>query len=147
MSLEDPLRAGFRSSIKLLDNQRRMLADAGADAAVVASLEAIIRHLHKIPEHQIERILGRAKGKPNQGEREKAIREASELSLDEIERRLDRENISRSELEAIAIGRFHVPRGSMRSLSNISRLRQKIETLVQNERMHATIADVANASR
>jgi hypothetical protein len=127
--------------------QRKALVEAGAAREVVSGLEAIIRHLHRMPEHQILRMLGRAKGRSGQQEQERAIEAASRLSLDDVERKLADEEISRLELEALAIGRFHVPRGSMRSLRNISILREKLETLVQNERMHATIANVAGAAR
>jgi hypothetical protein len=144
---DDPIRNGFRAAIKILDMQKRALVEAGAAIEVVSGLEAIIRHLNRMPEHQVLRLLGRAKGKTGQQEQERAIEAASALSLDDVERRLADEETSRLELEALAIGRFHVPRGSMRSLRNISILRQKLETLVQNERMHATIADIAGASR
>ena len=144
---DDSLRNGLRSAIKIVDAQRRALIEAGAQAEVVSALEAIIRHLHRMPEHQIQRMLGRGKGKTGRQEQERAIEAASTLSLDDVERLLAHEETSRFELEALAIGRFHVPRGSMRSLRNISILREKLETLVQNERMHATIADVAGAAR
>jgi hypothetical protein len=147
MTGNDPLLSGFRAAVKILDGQRRMLTDAGADADIIKGFEAIVRHLHRMPEHQITRLLGREKEGGSHLAREKAIRDAQTLSLEEVDSRLYSENVSRSELEAIAIGRFHVPRGSMRSLRNMDLLRQKIQTLVENERMHATIADVAKTAR
>jgi len=47
--------------------------------------------------------------------------------------------IARKDLEFIAIQRFGVPRGSMRSFSNRQMLVDELRTLISNERVHETI--------
>jgi hypothetical protein len=64
-------------------------------------------------------------------------------SLSEIEQLVNRVDLSRKDLEHIAIQRFSVPRGSMRSFSNRQMLLDKLHSLISNERTHETISSVA----
>ncbi|MGO9304923.1 MAG: hypothetical protein ACLP3R_14730, partial [Candidatus Korobacteraceae bacterium] len=65
---------------------------------------------------------------------------------DEILKLLNNEETPRSDLEQIAIVRFSVPSGSMRSFSNKRMLVDKLRTLVENERAHETIGEVARGN-
>jgi hypothetical protein len=67
----------------------------------------------------------------------------SKLSLDELERLANDEATPRKDLECVAIQRFKVPRGSMRSYSNRRMLVDKLRVLISNERAHTTIDTVA----
>ena len=73
--------------------------------------------------------------------------EVAQLSLEQIERLVADEKTSRKTLEAIAIERFQVPRGTMRSFASIGMLKEKLTTLVQNERAHRTISSMAQHPR
>jgi hypothetical protein len=64
-------------------------------------------------------------------------------SLDDIGMLVNDEATGRKLLEQIAIERFSVPRGSMRSFSNKQILVDKLRTLIENERAHDTIGEVA----
>ncbi len=64
-------------------------------------------------------------------------------SLDDLEKLVNDEATPRKDLEKIAIQRFSVPRGSMRSFSNKQMLVDKLRTLIGNERTHETIGAVA----
>jgi hypothetical protein len=109
-------------------------------------LSAIIRHLYRLPDHQIDRLFG-VRDTTRSRDREKQIKEAAEFSIEQIEQKIASDDSTRAELEAIAIGRFHVPKGSMRSMGNLERLREKLATFVQNEKTHATITELARNTR
>lgn len=137
----------FRAVVKIIDGQRRLLIEAGADSEVIYSFDALLRYLHRLPESQIDRIMNG--GRPSGDDRAKRdkIEAASQLSLSYVEEAVNNSEVTRSDLEAIAIGRFQVPKGSMRSLGNMDNLREKIRTLVQNERAHTTITEVARETK
>ena len=69
--------------------------------------------------------------------------ELRECSLDDIDKLVKDDATARKDLEFIAIKRFSVPRGSMRSFSNKQMLVDKLRTLIANERTHETIRTVA----
>ena len=64
-------------------------------------------------------------------------------SLDDIERLVSNDATPRKNLEFVAIQRFSVPRGSMRSFSNRRMLVDKLRALIDNERTHEAIREVA----
>lgn len=140
-------RESFKAAVRLIDGHRRQLQEAGANEELISSLSAIIRHLHRMPSFQIDRLYGVREPGDARQRLERAIQAAEHLSLLDIEQSIEREDIPRLELEAIAIGRFHVPRGSMRSLGNLDRLREKLRTFVQNEKTHAVISEVARNAK
>jgi hypothetical protein len=148
MSDEIYSAAKFRAAVRLMDGYRRLLNDANSDPELLNAYTAIVRYLHALPDYQIAKILGdKRAGSEARAKRDAAEAAASSFSLVEIENILNSEETTRVQLEAIAIGRFQVPRGSMRSLGNIDNLREKLSTLVQNERAHAAISDVARDSK
>jgi hypothetical protein len=69
--------------------------------------------------------------------------ELRKASLDDIDKLVCDDVTSRKDLEYIAIQRFSVPRGSMRSFSNRRMLVDKLRALIDNERTHETIGAVA----
>jgi len=66
-----------------------------------------------------------------------------ELSLNELEHFVESGQAKRKQLELIAIERFHVPRGSMRSFSSVDILKEKIISLIENEKAHISINHMA----
>ena len=64
-------------------------------------------------------------------------------SLDDLQSLVTNEQVSRKHLEQLAIERFSVPRGSMRSYSNRKMLVEKLRSLIDNERAHQIIGAVA----
>lgn len=147
MTTSKTLAQSIRIVFRTIDAQRRIMADSGADEQVLKAYTALVHYLFKLNDREIAIILGTASQKGRGSQRDEAISKAKDLSLDEVEKLLADPEASRSELEAIAIGRFHVPRGSMRSIGNIENLREKILTFIQNERTHATISEVAKQNR
>lgn len=137
-------RQSYKAAVRLLDGQRRLTEEAGANSELLDALSAIIRHLNKLPPSQIDKIFSVQKAADPERKWQAELR-AVDLSLDEIEHIVEDNDVTRRELEAIAIARFHVPRGSMRSLGNIDRLRDKLRTFVQNEKTHTTITEVAKS--
>jgi hypothetical protein len=141
----DPVDPGqFRAALRLIDGQRRLLQDAHADPAVLRAYEAIIRYLYKMPSGQLDRLLGRkqspSRARQNLDER---AADATDMPLSKVEHMLVDEAVTRTELEAVAIGRFNMPRGSMRSIGNIDHLKELIASFVHNERAHQSITEVA----
>lgn len=70
-----------------------------------------------------------------------------ELSIEEVTSIINDERVPRRLLEQIAIQRFGVPKGSMRKWGSKESLRDKISTMLRNERTHRTIGEVARQDR
>lgn len=70
-------------------------------------------------------------------------KEPSRLTIEESRTLVEDEGLGRKALERIAIERFAVPKGSMRSYPTIGALREKLMTLIRNDFAHHTIANVS----
>ena len=148
MTDEKLLLSKYREAVRILDAQRRLLIDAKSSPEIIETMGAIMRHLHGLSDIGIIKITGGARHKQTLKERpRKHAAEAAAMTLAEVEKALDNPKTSRTQLEAIAVGRFQVPSGSLRSLGALEQLREKIMTLVQNERAHETISSVAKEAR
>lgn len=134
----------FRVALRLMDAQRRVLQDAKADPELLRAFEAILRYLHRLPPAQLERLLGHPRSASKTREqRESEAHQVADIALSDVEKILKRETTTRSELEAIAVGRFSVPRGSLRSIGNAEQLKELIVSFVNNEKTHQSISEVA----
>lgn len=140
---DQPHRDSFKLALRFIDQQRKILVDARADSQILDGLTALVRHLYRLPDNQVDRIFGRKDSLHTKELKEVAIQAALEYSLEQVERLIDSPDTPRRELEAVAIGRFHVPRGSMRSMGNSDLLRERLRTFVLNERTHASISELA----
>jgi hypothetical protein len=120
-----------------------VLIEGGANPEVVRAYSAVIRRVARFSDADL------ASGDRKSSAKTRALdpKTLARLSLDEIQRLIDDDSTPRSTLEAIAIGRFDVPKGSMRSFSNIEQLRGKILTSIQNERTHEAIRSLARKGR
>lgn len=143
MTERETPRHKYRTVLRLLDNQRRYLADVKADEELVLILGAIVRHLSTLSERQIAQILESSKAPQSPGVRlAKLADEMVDLPLSKVLEMLRDEKTPRFMIEAIAVGRFRVPKGSLRSTGNLQQLRDKVLAMAQNERTHETIVEV-----
>ena len=138
----------YRKVLKILEQQRKTLTYADSDREIVETYSAVLKHLAQLS--QVEILELHTAAPKNRKVRRKTPEpsiEMDKLSLAEIEKLTTDESTPRKTLEEIATERFQVPRGSMRSFSNVQNLREKIITLVQNERAHQTISAIAQQKR
>jgi hypothetical protein len=136
-----PENRGSGSLLEVLTAHYRALVAARSDEILLRQYAVLLRFLRsgkgkflEAAAHAEERAVSR----PTLSEEE--LRRAS---LDDIARLVGDEATPRKDLEFIAIQRFSVPRGSMRSFSNRRMLVDKLLTLIANERTHETISAVA----
>jgi hypothetical protein len=130
--------------LRVLTAQYNALVAAGAGEPLLREYSALLR-FWRLNRDIVLRRATHATGHPEwtsslPSTSDEQLRSAS---LSEIEKLVNREDISRKELEHVAIQRFSVPRGSMRSFSNRQMLLDKLRTLIGNERTHQTISSVA----
>jgi len=131
--------------LKVLTAHYHALACARSDETVLKQYAALLRFLRSkhasfLEEHGKPKRTGTERPLLSPTINEDELRNAS---LDELERIVSDGGTSRKNLEFIAIQRFSVPRGSMRSFSNKQMLVDKLRTLIRNERTHETIGAVA----
>lgn len=131
--------------LRVLTAQYDTLRVARSDPALLDKFAALLKYPRSVNLDDMERILS-VQILPkisNTSSFDIANGPLADVSLDEIERIANNEATSRKELEQIAIQRFKVPKGSMRSFSTKDMLVEKILTLVRNERAHTIIGNVA----
>jgi hypothetical protein len=132
--------------VKVLTAHFKALVSAGSDATVLRQYSALLRSLKSgeckfLEEHP--RASGRADRHPPLPVF--SDEELRKMSLHAVEKLVNDPTVSRKALERIAIQRFSVPSGSMRSFSNTQMLLTKLRTLIENERAHEIISGVAQA--
>lgn len=138
----------FKALLKVLDAHRKSLESAEVPTMMLDLYAALLKSLHKLSDAQIALLLkSPSEFSPIRARKTITIPDVNAMTLEEIETLVVREDTPRKILEAVAIKRFHVPKGSMRSFQNIGLLREKLITRIQNERTHQTIRDVARQSR
>ena len=149
MRNESASSARLSRVLKFMELQSRSLAHTNAAQDIQLGYSAIIRYLGRLPESEIERLFAQSKSKKENVDlrQELMIGDPETLSLEDAEAIARDESSPRKLLELIAISRFQVPRGSMRSFSNVRALREKIITMIQNERGHETVSLMAKNFR
>ena len=136
----------IRTLLRVLSKQYDALNSAGSSQSLLKDYSALIRFLRSARKDEIERVFSRTTTpvpKSAQAELQYSDSHLCDLSIDELDKLINDEATPRTFLERIAIHRFRVPRGSMRSYSNRRMLVDKLSTLIRNEQAHATIDDVA----
>jgi len=137
-------REGVATLLRVLGEQRRALIAAGCSDMILHQYQALIQFLQAATPRELEGIFGNTLSLPHQKRLDESNeKEMSNLSDVEIEGLVNEARTPRTTLEKIAIYRFRVPRGSMRSFSNREMLVEKILTLLQNEQAHRAIEKVA----
>ena len=131
--------------LKVLTAHYKALVAARSDETILRQYEALLRALKSRPFSFLEKKGNRKEAGSSHSRPLPTISEDDlrKYSLDELERLVAAETTSRRDLELIAIQRFSVPRGSMRSFSDRQMLVEKLRTLIGNERTHETIGIVA----
>ncbi|MFC5390294.1 hypothetical protein U0030_12580 [Brevundimonas bullata] len=130
--------------LKHLENQRNLLVEAGAPPEAVNAFANVLLYLHRLPKADVEAILlggGKRALRSNVEAEAELYRDAS---LEEVEAVLGSSELSRKSLEAILLGRFQYPKGSLKSAGNMDQLMTLIESMIDNERTHSVIAEVAS---
>lgn len=123
----------------------RSLIAAGCDPDIVNEYSDLLRLLKSRNERSREYYFPHADDSNFRQSVKPAARDLSimDASLDELLNIATDETTARKDLERIAIQRFGVPRGSMRSFSNRRILVEKLRALIRNELAHETIGRVA----
>jgi hypothetical protein len=130
--------------LKVLRANYNALVSACSDESVLKQYSALLRFLRSQPRDFLE-AYAQPKRRTDEPLLAPVIRgeELQAAPLDELERLVNDDGISRKHLEWVAIERFSVPRGSMRSFSNRQALVEKLRSLIDNERAHQIIGAVA----
>lgn len=141
------LRVKIERLVRVLSDQRRVLVSAGCDEKTIDEYSALIRFLKSATADELRRIFPEpaTARKKDVNEPELSDGDVAKMSASDVQRFIRDEATSRKFLERIAIFRFRVPRGSMRSFSNREMLVEKLSTLLRNERAHETIETVARS--
>jgi hypothetical protein len=129
--------------LKVLTAHFNSLVSARSDEALLRKYSALLRFLKSRRGEIHESAFTKRRKNPAPSPPSFTESELRRASLDEIAKLVSDETIPRKDLEFIAIQRFSVPRGSMRSFSNRQMLVNKLLTLIANERTHQTIGEVA----
>lgn len=132
--------------LKVLVEQRRALVAAQSDETLLDQYGALVRFLRAANLEELRRIFPEhapsyKSAVPEEPEFSEA--ELANMPGEEVARIINDESTPRKYLERIAIYRFQVPRGSMRSFSNREMLVNKLSTLLCNEQAHSAIEAVA----
>lgn len=149
MSNDENITRRYQNLLKVLTSQQRTLANAGASKELLETYRAVLRHLAQASVEEVRSILRTPSKKITKriANDDLLSFDAASISLDEVDKILSDEKVVRKKLEKIAVERFHVPHGSVSSFTNISMLKQKIATLIHNERTHQTISALARKEK
>jgi hypothetical protein len=125
----------------ILTDHFNALVHAGADEEILHEYSALLQFLRARRGKPLEApVTSETKHNTSTKFTENEIRSAS---LEKIAQIICDETSSRKDLEFVAIHRFSVPKGSMRSFSNRKMLVDKLQVLAANEKAHVTIGEVA----
>lgn len=132
--------------VRVLSKQYDALVSANSDQTLISNYFALIQFLQSATKDEKERIFSTHNPrtiKRSRSDSQYHDSDIAQLSIGELEKIINDKNTPRTLLERIAIQRFRVPRGSMRSFSNRRMLVDKLSTLIRNEQAHAIIDNVA----
>lgn len=132
----------------VLAKHRDLLAASGSDETLLKNFSALLKFLRSAKPEERNRIFfssPKTVKKPLQAHPEFSDEEISNMPVERLEKLINEPAIPRKFLERIAIHRFKVPRGSMRSFSNRRILLDKLATLIRNEQTHRAIDTVARS--
>jgi hypothetical protein len=146
---------GLSINVRLYDvlaAHRRALVAAGCEKQILNEYSILLHFLRprsesrlsEMPASPTENVIASSK-QTFQRPQKRLISESEvmESSLDQLQELVRDDAVARKDLERIAIQRFSVPRGSMRSFSNRRMLVGKLLTLIRNEQAHETISRIA----
>lgn len=125
---------------RYLHKQGQLIRDVSGSKEVAELFESVGEFIKSTPRQELRTLLDR-RARPKVGN---ISFDVLDVPLDELENIVVSQEASRRMLESIAVDRFHVPKGSMRSYSSVDILREKIIQLIENARTHLAIADIAS---
>jgi hypothetical protein len=138
----------FKAVIKILETERKLLESAQSSREILNIYTAILKHLRQLSPEEVHKLSSQPRIKAQRDQVAPIFDlHMAELALSDVERIVESENSSRKVLEAVAIERFRVPKGSMRSFPTVQSLKEKIRTLARNERAHQTILSVTQSAK
>jgi hypothetical protein len=130
----------LKKLVKMMELHLKTLEASSSDQAIVKAYAAVIEFV----DLEGSNIIDFDDGPVNDPrDHYKYIEEAKSMSLDSLEKLLSAEGVSRRSMEYVAIYRFGVPKGSMRSIGTKDDLREKLLVMIRNQRVHKTIGEVA----
>ena len=134
--------------LKVLTANYTALVSARADEGILKQYSALLRFLRAQPSDFLEGFIHEKRRPEELQLLPGIIREGLQTApLNELEKLVNDDGIPRKYLERIAIERFSVPRGSMRSFWNKQTLVEKLRSLIDNERAHQIIGAVARGDQ
>lgn len=128
--------------LRVLSAQYKVLSESGSATDLLEDYSQLLAEIRNLRSASSRNSTSRAKT-------DASITDVSLLltaGLDQLESLVNDETTSRRVLEALAVHRFSVPKGSMRKYSNKQLLVDKLSTLIQNERAHQTIKEIARTT-
>jgi hypothetical protein len=129
--------------LKVLTAHYHSLVSARSDETILKQFSNLLRFLKRQDADFLETSIS----KKHESSRLPVLtpEELRGASLDDLDKLVNADETTRKDLEFIAIERFSVPRGSMRSFSNKEMLVEKLRALISNERAHDTIGAIARS--
>jgi hypothetical protein len=139
-----PVKKRNEALVKVLSAHYKALVEARSDEFILKQYSNLLRYLRSSDCKFLENS-GSSDVETSHREQSSLFsnHELRNATLNELEALIDDESTPRRGLESIAIERFSVPKGSMRSFPNRKLLIDKLRTLIRNERAHETIGIVA----
>jgi hypothetical protein len=134
----------WRALQKVLDAQLATLVASRSDEKIVADYRKMLAFLRASKFQLLDSTQPESDVTPLDALLKDWAGFAQNATLNELEAIVSSEDTTRRQLEVIAIERFSVPKGSMRSYVNRERLVEKLLTLIRNEGAHETIGKLAH---
>jgi hypothetical protein len=132
------------SLYNVLSAHLRTLVAARSDERLIKEYAELLRYLRSRKETAYSGLFSESMDRQrSRHEHGLQIGDVSDASLERLVSIINSDEISRKDLEKIAIQRFGVPSGSMRSFSNRQMLVAKLLSMIRNEFAHETIGRVA----
>ncbi|GAA0652085.1 hypothetical protein GCM10009424_31700 [Sphingomonas ursincola] len=131
----------LKTAVDVIKAYRKSLSVVGARREIIDSLDGALAILEsQAAKGAISAVFGSKVIASRDAPDDKDI---ATLPEPEIEAMINDEDVTRRTLERIAIERFAVPKGSMRSYPNIMLLKEKLRTLMQNDVAHQAISEIS----
>lgn len=142
------LTPDVRLLVRSLSNTLRGLEIANSDPALCLAYQKLLDFLTGNDSKLVEAVFGELKKKKYDGHASSSnvsSDEIAKLSIEDLEKILIANVVSKADLAQIAIVRFSVTKGTISKLSREA-LRLKLANLIENEKTHQTIGRVASSS-
>lgn len=134
----------FKQLIQILDLNYKSLEKANSGTNLLQVYSNLLSFLKTRNETEILQIIStnhnKQRIKQKAGEDQFDDHRLSSIGLNEVEKIIDSEEVTKKTIERIAIVRFNMTKGEVSSISNRRKLVENIKSLIANERTHEAIA-------